>query len=77
MAGAAEPSFAGQVETKGKVQMGGEKSLYERLGGKMAITAVEDEFGANVAADARINTFFAVTSSDPKRMATSKGNLVE
>ena len=38
---------------------GGDKSLYDRLGGKDAITAVVDDFVANVAADARINTFFA------------------
>jgi hemoglobin len=37
----------------------GEKSLYDRLGGKDAITAVVDDFVANVAADARINAFFA------------------
>jgi hemoglobin len=37
------------------------KSLYERLGGKEAITAVVDQFVANVAADARINHFFANT----------------
>src|SRR5215211_4664914 len=35
------------------------KSLYDRLGGKDAITAVVDEFVANVAADSRINQFFA------------------
>ncbi|HEY4176474.1 MAG TPA: group 1 truncated hemoglobin [Kofleriaceae bacterium] len=34
-------------------------SLYDRLGKKDAITAVVDEFVANIAADARINTFFA------------------
>jgi hemoglobin len=77
MTSTAQPSFPGQVETKGKVQMGGEKSLYERLGGKKAITAVVDEFVANVAADARINKFFAATAADPKRMATFKGNLVD
>lgn len=83
VAGAAQLSCAGQVEvkfkteTKGKVQMGGEKSLYDRLGGKKAITAVVDQFVANVAADARINKFFAATASDPKRMATFKGNLVD
>jgi hemoglobin len=83
VASAAQPSFAGQAEvkgkteTKGKVQMGGEKSLYDRLGGKKAITAVVDEFVANVAADARINKFFVLTASDPKRMATFKGNLVD
>lgn len=36
-----------------------EASLYERLGGKDAITAVVDEFVANVAADRAINKFFA------------------
>ena len=35
-----------------------EKSLYERLGGKEAITAVVDAFVANVAGDQRINRFF-------------------
>lgn len=37
------------------------KSLYDRLGGKDAITAVVDDFVANVSADARINSFFANT----------------
>ena len=36
-----------------------DKSLYERLGGKDAITAVVDDFVARVAADKRINSFFA------------------
>lgn len=36
-------------------------SLYARLGGKEAITAVVDQFVANVAADARINGRFATT----------------
>lgn len=37
------------------------KALYERLGGKPAITAVVDQFVANVANDARINGRFATT----------------
>ena len=36
-------------------------SLYDRLGGKPAITAVIDEFTARVAADNRINHYFAKT----------------
>jgi hemoglobin len=36
-------------------------TLYERLGGKGAITAVVDDFVANVAADERINRRFAGT----------------
>jgi hemoglobin len=35
------------------------RALYDRLGGKPAITAVVDEFVARVAADTRINKFFA------------------
>ena len=35
--------------------------LFDRLGGKPAITAVVDDFVANVAADDRINGFFAKT----------------
>ena len=37
------------------------RSLYERLGGKGAIVAVVDDFVGNVAADKRINRFFANT----------------
>ena len=49
-----------------------QKSLYDRLGGKDAITAVVDDFVANVAADKRINGFFAHT--DIPRL---KKNLVD
>jgi len=42
-----------------------EKSLYDRLGGKPAITAVVDDFVARVAADRRINRFFANTDVPP------------
>ena len=38
-----------------------QKSLYDRLGGQPAITAVIDDFVGNVAADSRINGFFAKT----------------
>jgi hemoglobin len=51
-------------------------SLYKNLGGKAAITAVVDEFVARVAADARINAFFAATAADPKRLAGFKAKLV-
>ena len=47
------------------------KSLYERLGGMDAIRAVVDDFVGNVAADKRINKFFANT--DITRL---KSNLV-
>ena len=42
------------------------KSLFERLGGKEAITAVVEEFAGRVLADARINQKFA--KSDPVRL---------
>jgi len=35
----------------------GEKSLYERLGGEAAITAVVDDFTARAAADPKVNFF--------------------
>ena len=54
-----------------------EKSLYERLGGKKAITAVVDEFVGRVAADKRINAFFGQTASDPQRLKAFKGKLVD
>jgi hemoglobin len=38
-----------------------DKSLYERLGGKDALTAVVDDFVGRAAADARINMKFAKT----------------
>ncbi len=53
------------------------KSLYSRLGGKKAITAVVDEFVNNCATDTRINKFFADTAKDPKRLEKFKKNLVE
>jgi hemoglobin len=54
-----------------------QKSLYERLGEKKAITAVVDEFVGRVAADGRINNFFAATASNPARLASFKMKLVD
>lgn len=45
----------------GGMQDHAQASLYDRLGGKPAITAVVDDFVGNVAADGRINHFFAHT----------------
>jgi hemoglobin len=53
------------------------KSLYNRLGGKKAITAVVDEFVKNCATDDRINSFFKDTAADPKRLAAFKQKLVD
>jgi hemoglobin len=54
-----------------------QKSLYDRLGGKNAITAVVDEFVGRVAADNRINHFFAATASNPAQLASFKMKLVD
>ena len=54
-----------------------DKTLYQRLGGKKAITAVVDEFFGRVSADSRINGYFKNTASDPKRLAHFKLNLVD
>jgi hemoglobin len=53
------------------------RSLYDRLGGKPAITAVVDEFVGRVAADTRVNAFFAATVADSTRTAALKTRLVE
>ena len=52
-------------------------SLYTRLGGMPAITAVIDEFVSRVAADTRINSFFAAAAGSPTRLAAFKANLVD
>lgn len=49
-------------------------SLYQRLGGKDAIIAVVDRFVGNVAADNRINKFFA--STDIPKLKTHLVNQV-
>ena len=54
-----------------------EKTLYDRLGGKMAISAVVDEFVGRVAGDNRINSYFAAAAADPQRLASFKMKLVD
>lgn len=62
--------FVGCAET----QMPSKPSLYQRLGGKDAITAVVDKFVGNVAADNRINKFFA--STDIPKLKTHLVNQI-
>ena len=52
------------------------KSLYERLGGNVAISAVIDQFITNVAGDARINAFFADAAGDAARLTRLRNNLI-
>ena len=50
------------------------KTLYERLGGRPAITAVVDDFIGNVAGDTRINQRFA--TADIPRLKTMLVNQI-
>jgi hemoglobin len=59
----------------GKTPAKADKSLYDRLGGKTAITAVVHDFVAAVAADKRINSFFA--KSTPASLKKLEANLVD
>jgi hemoglobin len=65
------------VLTLSSSAFGADKTLYERLGKKKAITAVVDEFVGRVAADARINHYFAQTAGDPARLKSFKMKLVD
>ena len=58
---AATASFAilGACAPSMTAKTASDASLYTRLGGKPAITAVVDQFITNVAADTRINRYFA------------------
>lgn len=52
-------------------------SLYSRLGGIGAISAVTDQFLANVAADNVINARFAATVANPSRLQLLRNNLID
>ena len=52
-------------------------TLFDRLGGKAAITTVVDGFVANVAADARINKHFGRVAGDTAAMRQFKAKLVD
>lgn len=52
-------------------------TLYERLGGISAISAVVDQFLANVVGDNTINARFAPTVADPFRTQLLRNNLID
>lgn len=52
-------------------------NLYERLGGINAISAVTDQFLANVVADPVINAKFSATVADPNRTRLLRLNLID
>ncbi len=55
----------------------GAATLFNRLGGNAAITAVVDQFVANCAGDARVASFFSGTAADASRMTKFKKHLVD
>jgi hemoglobin len=55
------------VGTPSAAAQGGQKSLYERLGGYNAIAAVVDDFVGRLIADKRFERFFAGHSTDSKK----------
>jgi hemoglobin len=57
--------------------MAPEASLYTRLGGIDAISAVTDQFLNNVAADNVINAQFAATVANPYRLKLLRNNLID
>jgi hemoglobin len=65
------------LTTSSPMMFAKDKSLYDRLGGKKAITAVVDAFVGHVAADTRINKYFAAAAADPKHLAMFKMKLVD
>lgn len=63
--------------TPGVVQAQGTKSLYDRLGGYNAISAVVDDFADRLFADAKVGKFFVGMSTDTKNAFKQKNkNLV-
>lgn len=54
----------------------GNTPLYARLGMNAGISAVIDDFIGKVAADTRINSFFAAAAADPARLMRLRNNLI-
>jgi len=52
-------------------------TLYTRLGGIDAISAVTDKFLTNVASDNKINGRFAATVANPARLQLLRNNLID
>ena len=57
-----------KVENKGA-------SLYIRIGGKEAVSAIVDQFVANCIGDPRIGSYFMQTAADASRLVNFKKNL--
>lgn len=68
--------FVGSTASAGAHKSEAKDTLFKRLGGKKAITAVVDDFVGRAATDTRISSFFAPAAKNPKRLKAFKGNLV-
>jgi len=68
-----EPVLAGYTDEE-KAAMGGDKTLFEKIGGEAAVNAAVDIFYRKVLADDRINTFFEGVDMD-KQAAKQKAFL--
>jgi hemoglobin len=58
-------------------EMQEDTTLYTRLGGIDAISAVTDQFLANVAADSKINARFEATVANSSRLQLLRNNLID
>lgn len=58
-------------------EMKEDTTLYTRLGGIDAISAVTDQFLANVAADSKINARFEATVANSSRLQLLRNNLID
>jgi hemoglobin len=56
---------------------GQEATLYERLGGKPAVTAVASGLVDRILQDARVNTWFAHAAASPENAAAYKAKLYD
>lgn len=70
----ATPAMAAPAADHGADHAAPAKSLYERLGGQPAVSAVIDDFAGRVLADTRINKKFA--KSDPARLVANLKDFV-
>ncbi|MDX1912397.1 MAG: group 1 truncated hemoglobin [Saprospiraceae bacterium] len=70
-------SIIGSCGEKEAVDPAPSPTLYERLGGINAISAVVDQFLANVVGDNVINARFAATVADPYRTQLLRNNLID
>jgi len=65
-------TLLGATALMSNVNAADEKSLYDRLGGYNAVSAVVDDFADSLFADSRINQFFVGMSDDTRKSFKQK-----